>query len=285
MSKWIVAAAALLIAGCSQGGGPQEAQDSGGIRDLAEAPDVSPTAAPGVAFRYFYRFELPDEGISAVQEKHASRCESLGVSRCRITGLNYSVNGDNAVSASLTVKLAPEIARQFGKDAVADVKQADGRLQSTEFTGEDTEPVTTEASRQQSDIRARIADIEKQLASTSKDNERAQLQSQLNELKSQLSNTQSRIEGAKAQVASTPMTFNYYGRGGITGFRANPVREAGRLFVASVVTMIDLVLRLLAVLLPWVVLIGLLVLFARSKVGRRIWRFFVPKGSYTEANE
>ena len=152
MSKWIVAAAALLIAGCSQGGGPQESQDSGGIRDLAEAPDVSPTAAPGVAFRYFYRFELPDEGISAVQEKHASRCESLGVSRCRITGLNYSVNDDNAVSASLTVKLAPEIARQFGKDAAADVKQADGRLQSTEFTGEDTEPVTTEASRQQSDI-------------------------------------------------------------------------------------------------------------------------------------
>ena len=49
--------------------------------------------------------------------------------------------------------------------------------------------------------------------------------------------------------------------------------------------MIDLVLRLLAVLLPWVVLIGLLVLFARSKVGRRIWRFFVPKGSYAEANE
>jgi len=285
MGKWIVAGAALLIAGCSQGGGPQQSRESGSSRDLAEAPDVSPTAAPGVAFRYLYTFELSDEAISGVQEKHASRCEALGVARCRITGLNYSVNGDNAVSASLTVKLAPDIARQFGKDATGDVKDADGRLQATEFTGEDTEPLTTEASRQQSDIGVRIATIEKQLASTSKDNERAQLQAQLNDLRSQLSNAQATIEGAKSQVASTPMTFNYYGRGGISGFRTNPVRESGRLFVSSVVTMIDIVLRLLAALLPWIALIALIVLLARSRVGRRIGRFFIPKRGYTDEND
>jgi hypothetical protein len=283
MNKYLWGAAACLAVTACSSNNPRQTSDSQGLTE--EAPNVSPTAAPGVAFRYLYAFELPDEAISAVQEKHAARCESLGVSRCRITGLNYTVNTDNAVSGSLTVKLAPDVARQFGKDATADVRAADGRLSSTEFTGEDTEPVTTEAGRQQSDIQMRIADIEKQLAATSKDNERAQLQSQLNELRSQASQAQATIAGAKAQLASTPMTFNYYGRGGITGFRTNPIRESGRLFVSSVVTMIDVVLRLLAVLLPWLALIAVIVLLARSRVGRGIWRFFTPKARYSEDNE
>jgi hypothetical protein len=272
-------AAGLLLAGCSANNGDRQADDA--ARMTTEAPDISPTAAPGVAFRYLYAFELPDGAISSVQEKHAARCESLGVSRCRITGLNYTVGADDVVSASLTVKLAPEIARQFGKDATADVKNANGRLQSTEFTGEDTEPVTTEASRQQTDLQRRIAHIEKQLAATSKDSERAELQSQLNDLRAQMSKTEATVAGAKAQLASTPMTFNYYGRGGISGFRANPIWEAARLFVSSLVTMISVVLQIVAVLLPWAVLLFLLYLLATSRIGRAIRRFFGRRAGYS----
>lgn len=273
-------AAAALLAGCSSG-------DDGLLRapDESAGPDVSPTAAPGVAFRYSYWFELPDEAISGVQEQHASRCEALTISRCRITGLSYSVNEDDSVSASLTVKLAPEIARQFGKEATNEVREADGRLRSTEFTGTDTEPTTTQASRQQSDVQTRIADVERQLASASTGEERAQLQAQLNELRSQLSQAQAAIAGAQAQLASTPMTFNYYGRGGISGFRTNPVREAARLFVSSVVTMISFLLKLVAVLLPWAALLVLIVWIARTSLGRSIGRFFTFKRGYSEQNE
>lgn len=259
---------AVLAGACSQAGGPDEA------RDVAEAPKIAPSSAPSVAFRYAYMFELPDDSISSVQEKHAARCETLGVERCRITGLTYSVNEDDAVQASLTVKLAPAIARQFGKQATDDVKSADGLLRTTEFSGEDTEPATTHASRQQSDLETRIVEVERQLRSTSNDRERAQLQSQLNELRSQLSQAQATIAGARQLLASTPMTFNYYGRGGISGFRTNPIREAARLFVSSLVTMVDVVLRLLAVLLPWALLIGLLVLIARSRFGRWLRSLF-----------
>jgi hypothetical protein len=275
----VILASALLLAACGQADRPDMAQD------VSEAPNVSPTAAPGVAFRYFFRFELPDEAISGVQEQHASRCESLGTNRCRITDLTYSVNEDEAVSASLTVKLAPDIARQFGKEATGDVKAADGRLRSTQFTGTDTEPTTTEASRQQSDLQTRIADIERQLASTSRDTERAQLQAQLNELRSQVSQAQATIAGARAQLASTPMTFNYYGRGGISGFRTNPVREAARLFVSSIVTMVSVLLKAIAILLPWAVLLALIVWFARTRFGHAIGRFFGFKRSESEENE
>lgn len=275
----LIAASALLLVACGRAEGPEES------REVGDAPSIAPTAAPGVAFRYFYAFELPDEAIAPVQEQHASRCESLGISRCRITGLTYSVGQDDAVSASLTVKLAPAIARQFGKEATGDVKEANGRLRSTEFTGTDTEPVTTEATRQQSDIETRIADIERQLSSARRDAERAQLQAQLDQLRSQLSQTQSTIAGAREQLASTPMTFNYYGRGGISGFRTNPLREAARLFVSSLVTMVTFVLRLLAVALPWAVLIVLLVMLARTRVGKAVGRFFASRSGYGEKSE
>ncbi|MFP5329951.1 MAG: DUF4349 domain-containing protein [Alphaproteobacteria bacterium] len=273
MKRRLAIALALFASACSQAGGPDQA------RDVAEEPSIAPSAAPGVAFRYAYMFELPDDAISEVQEKHAARCESLGINKCRITGLTYSVNEDDAVHASLTVKLEPAIARQFGKEATEDVRSADGRLRTTEFSGEDTEPTTTQATRQQSDLQTRIAEVEKQLASTTNDRERTQLQSQLNELRAQLSQAQATIAGTQQMLAVTPMTFNYYGRGGISGFRTNPAREAARLFVSSLVTMVTFVLRLIAVLLPWSILLLVLVLIARSKPGRAVWRYFAPKPS------
>ena len=262
-----------LFAACSK----QNGSGQGG--DLHEGPDVSPTAAPGVAWRYAYEFQLPDDAIEAVQEAHASECEALGVSRCRITGLRYSVSNDNAVSAMLEVKLAPELARQFGKQATGDVRKAGGRLSNTEFSGEDVGPVLSQAARNKSDAQTQVSGIQKQLANRSlNDGERAQLQSQLDQLRSQAWVNQAASDAAQERLASTPMTFNYYGKGGITGFAGrNPLMDAVRSFVGSLVTMISFVLQALAVLLPWLLLLGLVILIARSRPGRALARFVAPR--------
>lgn len=269
--------AVALLAGCSNGadGPSRQADESAG-------PDISPTAAPGVAFRYAYDFQLPDELISTVQETHAAKCEALGVQRCRITGLEYRVIEDSAVSAMLEVKLAPQIARQFGKAATADVTKANGKLLSTEFSGEDVTPLTAEAGRQQAGLSDRIADVERQLARSTTGQERAQLQQQLSQLRDQLSQTRTAIAGATERLAATPMRFNYYGRGGISGFTGNPLREAVRSFVSSLVTMITFLLQAVALLLPWALLVVLLVLAARSRPGRALRRFFAPPAARDE---
>ena len=211
-----------------------------------------------------------------MQETHAGRCEALGTAQCRITGLEYEVRDDDAITASLTVKLAPGIARQFGNQAAKDVAAADGKLRSTNFAGEDTEPVTSNAAREQQQSEAQIAALERQLASARSGEERAQLQAQLEEHRARLNAARASIAGAQQQLASTPMSFEYYGRAGIAGFRSNPIYEAGRSFVASVVTMVSVVLQLLAYALPWALLIALLILFARSRPGRALFRFLTP---------
>jgi len=85
-------------------------------------------------------------------------------------------------------------------------------------------------------------------------------------------------DAAQERLASTPMTFNYYGKGGITGFAGrNPLMDAVRSFVGSLVTMISFVLQALAVLLPWLLLLGLVILIARSRPGRALARFVAPR--------
>ena len=273
-----IAMLALLACGCSQ----ESSQDSG---ELMQEPDIAPAAAPSVAFRYSYAFELADGSISEVQEKHAAACEALGLDRCRITGFNYSVHEGDAVSASLTVSLLPTLARAFGKAATTEVRDAGGRLRQTEFNGDDTAPVTSEANRQGSDAQGRIADIERDLVTATSDAERAELQAQLNQLRAELSQSQATAAAAETRLAATPMTFNYYGRGGIAGFQTNPLRESAELFVSSLVTMVTFVLRALAVLLPWAALLALVVLAARSRFGRAVGRALTRRPGYSEPTD
>lgn len=269
---WIGLMPLAAIAGCSSNEGSQSSADS------TEAPNISSTAAPGVAWRYEYDFLLPDEAISAVQESHASRCESLGLSRCRITGLRYTVSEENAVAAMLQVKLEPSLARQFGKVATTDVTKADGRLSSTEFTGEDTVEQASQAGRTLAESQSRIAEIQRQLQNRPlKDNERAQLQAELQQLRSRSSDAAAAQAGVAQKLAATPMEFNYYGRGGVTGFKGrNPIMDAARSFVASLVTMITVLLQFLAWVLPWALLGAAILMLIRSRAGRAARRFFAP---------
>lgn len=250
-----------------------------GRAERLEPPSIDPSAAPGVAFAYDYKFELADAAISAVQEAHAARCEQLGIERCRITGLRYTVGQDDAVSASLDVRLVPDLARQFGKAASDAVTKAGGRLRETEFTGEDTAPATSSATAQDSGSQAAIVETQRQLArSDLGDTERAQLRAQLSNLQQQQGDAKSILTNERAKLASTPMTFEYYGRGGVAGFNGrNPLAEASRSFIASMVTMISAVLQFLAYVLPWALLALLVMLLVRSRPGRVALRWIRPR--------
>ena len=137
--------------------------------------------------------------------------------------------------------------------------------------------MTVAAGREEQELKTRIADLERQLASAKSGTERAQLSAQLEELRNRSAAARGTIAEASEKLASTPMTFNYYGRGGIAGFQQNPVREAARSFVSSLVTMVTVVLQAVAILLPWALLLALLVFIAKSRVGRAVRHFLTPR--------
>jgi hypothetical protein len=257
------ALAVALLPSCSQR--DQQAGRSEET-DTSSPPNISPTAAPGVAFNYDYEFSLPDERIAATQEAHAAACERLGVQRCRITGMTYRVDQNEQVQAGLDVKLDPSIARQFGKSSQQTVESNDGQLVRLEIGSADEGAVIEQATKQKTDASAQIAQLQQELAQTKAGTEaRANLVSQIQALRQQASQQSRTIEASQAALASTPMEFHYYGRGGVPGFRGNPLREAWQTFVTTVVWLVGILLQAIAVLIPLVLLAALFIALWRTR--------------------
>jgi Domain of unknown function (DUF4349) len=274
----------LLLASCSSN--EQASKERTRSFDVAEesadssasmkaAPGVSPSAAPGVAFNYRYAFRVPDAKISAVQEQHAAACETLGLSRCRISGMQYTLEDEDTVNASLAFKLDPLIARKFGKDAIASVEKAEGILVDSAIEGVDVGSNITASQRRSSDLGAELNRIEARLkAGGLGDRERTELQEQSARMREQLDGERDTRREGEASLATTPMEITYRGGEGMPGFDSgNPFAKAAKSAVASAATMIGFVLLAVGVLLPWALLLFGLVFLWRSPIlrGVRSW--------------
>jgi hypothetical protein len=239
------------------------------------APGIVPTAAPGVAFAYNYGFRMPDAAISVAQEAHAAACEKLGLARCRITGMTYELDERDRVDGTLELAVDPLLARSFGRDAIATVEKREGKLRYARITGEDQNPALDEAARREGGANRTIAQLEADLAKAKDENERVQLREQIRALRVDIQAAQGSAADSEAKIRRTPMTFTYRGGAASRGFAGeNPATEAWYLFVDSAATLISLVLKVLAIALPWLTLLLLIFLGWRSRLAaplRRAW--------------
>lgn len=253
------------------------------------SPNISPTAAPGVAFNYRYAFRVPDAKIAGIQEEHAAACETLGITRCRITGMQYTLEREDEVRASLSFKLDPMIARKFGKDAIASVAKAQGILVDSQIEGIDAGSNITASQKRSAGISGELDRIEKRLDTGGlKDGERTELQQQAATIRQQLSSeTETRREG-EASLASTPMTFSYSGGEGIPGFgNGNPFADAWDSAVSSFAMMASFLMLAIGVTLPWLLLILAIVALWRTPPMRllRNWWSRTAAVTKTEPSE
>ena len=234
---------------------PPAAADNGRMASpSASAPGISVSAAPGVAFNYYYAFRLPNTRISAVQEEHAQMCEKLGLDRCRITGMRYRVDREDDISAQLSFKLDPTIARSFGKQGIAAIEKAEGRLVNAEITGTDAGAVIEQSVRVGSQLSDELARIEGRLKQAGVPNaERAELTEQAGRLREQLRAASATRTEARASLATTPMVFDYNSGNAVVG---NPLREAWSMAVSSFLTMVSFLIIAIGALLPWAILGG-----------------------------
>jgi gas vesicle protein len=292
-----LALVALLLVTASCSGQPQRDRESPGggtssssasnsaeaTSDLSSAPaeragtagagpNVSPTAAPGVAFNYSYAFRLEAQRIAQVQEQHAALCEQLGTNRCRITGMLYRVRNESDIEARLSFKLDPAIARRFGREGVNLVTRAEGMLVESEITGTDVGTTIRQAGRSIAQMNEDLRRLEARLAGRLSQGERETLEYQAQQLRDSIRAAQENRQDAQESLATTPMTFVYGSGDLVPGFDTRrPIRDAldqaGRNFIDGAA-----VLFVVAVtLLPWA-LLALLIWLAIRFVRRRWFR-------------
>lgn len=277
----VVCVAALGLAACGQA--PQQRSERPAPSPQMEAdgaappatrsrdagPNVSPTAAPGVAFNYRYSFRLPSARIAEVQERHAATCESLGVRRCRITGMLYRVVGENDVEAMLSFQLDPAIARRFGRAGIEAVTQAEGMLTESMITGEDVGSNIQRAGRDIVQMREELRGLEAQLGRGDlPPDERARIEAEIRELRQAIDATQADRTDQEEMLATTPMTFNYGSGQFAPGEQRPSLRVALDRAVNGFLYGGALLLVILITLLPWlaaVLIIWVLVAFVRRR--------------------
>ncbi len=248
----LLTAGAMVACSCSK-----QASQPAGSDEATAPPNISPTAAPGVAFNYAYDFNLADDRISATQEAHAAACEKLGVAQCRITGMSFNVNQNDEVTAELDLKLDPGIPRQFGKSAQQSVEANDGKLIRLAIGSSDEGAKMEQASRQRTDTSTQLAQLQQELTKTKPGTlARADLLNQIEALQQRVAEQAHAIETSQSALASTPMEFHYYGRGGVPGFRGDPIRAAWQTFVTTVVGLIGILLQAAAVLVPLAIVLA-----------------------------
>lgn len=231
------------------------AQRTGGT---PAGPNVSPTAAPGVAFNYRYAFRLPVQRVSQVQEQHARACEQLGISRCRITGMRYRVVNDRDIEAMLAFKLEPTLARRFGQAGAEVVARSEGMLIESEISGTDVGTTIRAAGRNIAEMTADLNRLEARLRQRLSADERARLEYEAEQLRQAIRANRANREEQQESLATTPMVFQYGSGDLVPGFDGPPsfsraAERAWNNFLEGLMVMFILAVTLL----PWVVL-GLL---------------------------
>ena len=251
----------FALAGCSQTESLRSPQPSSErsdqplteqVADMAP-PAVSVSAAPGVAFAYRYSFTLPAPRIAAVQEEHAQACEKLGLGRCRITGMRYSLIDERRIEAMLSFKLDPAIARQFGKSGTEVVAREDGKLVDSEISGHDAGAAIRTASRNLAQLDEDLRRIEEQLGRKGLAAvERERLQSEAQRLRQAIRASRDERADQEDSLATTPMTFSYG-----TATSGPALGEAAKRAGLSFASSMTILAIALIWLLPWLAVAGL----------------------------
>ena len=233
----------------------------------AGEPDIAGNASAGVAFDYSYSLMLPSARISDLQEEHARSCERLGVARCRITGLRYSVGSGGNVSASLAMRVASPLARAFGREGVKLAERSGAILTGANITGTDVEAANRAATNNDNAIATERDRIAQALARTGiSAAERVELLRQQAALNEQARARRADTAERQESLANTPIAFIYEtGRGTALMDR---VRDAGDTALSSIGITLSIILWSVAALGPPLAMIVLLLLLWRRWGGR-----------------
>lgn len=267
----LLASTLILLSSCSEKPAEEASEQSS-----YAGPQISASAAPDVAFTYDYAFSLPNSSVAPLQEQHATACEKLGPTRCRITGMRYDLVRGGDITGSLSVSLDRDIARAFGKDGVAIAGRLGGKLTSASIDGQDKASQMAALKSGNASSANRVADLEKELARTDLgDRKRSELRDQLEALRSLRDENRSSQAISEAQVALTPMTLRYYGSSAMS-LSDNPLTSAGGAFIASGTSVLSLLLFGLAYGLPWIGLALAIVALWRTSLARRLRAFVNP---------
>ncbi|HAQ34342.1 MAG: hypothetical protein CMF74_15925 [Maricaulis sp.] len=255
-----------------------EAPSIGGVadegeRDEADAPQ-DPQADSFLAYRYNYGLEAPADAVRPLVQSHQTACESAGPRVCQIVTSTINEASADRVSARLMIRAQPDWLAQFRAGLEADAENAGGSITSSSQAVEDlTRPILDTQARLDAQVTLRerlLGLLERQGASVE---ELIRVERELARVNGDIESATAQLRAMRARVSMSTADLDYRSEvRAISHTTVNPVAEAFRDFAGIVLGGLAVVIRLIAALIPWLILIipaVVLVTLWRQRVNRR----------------
>ncbi|MDP2259097.1 MAG: DUF4349 domain-containing protein [Caulobacter sp.] len=297
MRLFMIGLALVFVAGC---GGPADNAAGGSSRAFkdpsyevsadaaasatdaaaaspASAPGASPAAtvpvgAPMLAYSYRYGIETPAGKVRELAARHEAACAAAGPALCQVTSSSVDETGEDSLMARLELRAAPAWLKRFRNDLAGDAKAAGGRVTSSNVSSEDLsrQIVDTEARlRAMTTLRDRLQAL---LADRpGKLSDLVEIERELARVQGDIDSTTSQLAVMRGRVAMSEVTLNYRSRDMLAPSGVwSPLVGAFTDFIGIVAFTLAAMVRLVAWLLPWVLVGGGLIWLFRKRLPKRL---------------
>ncbi len=256
-----------------------EADQAGAQTPGPNTPSQSPAGPAQVlylAYAYTVGFEAPADRIAPLMSQHERACAQAGPRLCQVIGAFREGDPDSAMSGSLSLRAEPQWLRTFMDRFDRDADAAGGRIRSRATNTEDLTRaiVDTEASlRAARTLRDRLQAMLAQRPGRLAD--LLEVERELARVQSQIDSTESNLAVMRTRVSMSALTLNYQsGPRAVASDTFEPLTRALAGFLGFLVQGLAAIVTLIAMLLPWGLLAGLIawvVLGIRRRRGGRLF--------------
>lgn len=232
-----------------------EVQTEAGISEPGNGEQSAPETY--LAYRYAYGLRAPAEAVRPLVQQHQQTCEAAGPSLCQIVNSNVTEAGSDRVSARLVIRAEPGWLTTFREGLEADAENAGGEVTSSSQSAEDlTRPILDTQARldAQIQLRERLTGLlDRQGANIE---ELIRVERELARVNGDIESATAQLRAMRARVSMSIADLTYQSEiRPISQSTVNPVGEAIRDFAGIVLGGLAVMIRLIAGVLPWLILI------------------------------
>jgi hypothetical protein len=240
------------------------------------APAILPATAPRIAagppmlaYSYDYGLAVPQARVDGLRRTHEAACLKAGWRVCQVVSSSMQDLGGVGASGQLEIRAVASWLTPFRAGLEAQAKGAGGRVTTTSVSSEDLsrEIVDTEAQlRAKTTLRDRLQAL---LANRpGKLSDLLEVERELARVQGEIDSTTSQLAVMRARVAMSDLTLRYQS-GDVVGPRVrSPLGAAFGGFLGNAAASFAAIVDVVAVVLPWGLLLAALGWLFRKPIGR-----------------
>ena len=242
------------------------------VNERTEVDDGNKGSDPAgiyLTYRYGYGLVMPSTAVKSTADKHMQICRDAGPSKCQITGSNANNYSDEDIRANLSLRAEPKWLESFVADMKTDIAEVKGRVESENTAVEDLTRAILDTDARLKAKRTLRTRLEALLATRdAKLPDLLTLERELARVQGEIESATANLKALRARVSMSVVTINYSSeRAAISGSSFAPIGDALKDFLGILSASLAAFIRMLAAILPW-----LLLIIPGFFIGRWFWR-------------